>query len=57
MDRGYSSVIIRAEGEIADVCRLTCIDNGISIQTEGHLPVLEVIGLKVHVHFPGELPE
>lgn len=54
---GYSSVRIKAEGDIADVMRLTCLENGITIETDGSAPVLEAVGLKVILHPPEERSE
>jgi DNA-binding MarR family transcriptional regulator len=51
---GYTRVHIAGEGDIADICRLTCLEQGISVAdvTDGkpdNLPVLEVQGVKVHL--------
>jgi len=59
---GYNQVHIDGDGDIADICRLTCLEQGIPIvssidaQTSDafipsdHTPVLEVRGLKVILH-------
>jgi DNA-binding MarR family transcriptional regulator len=44
---GYATVVIKGEGDIADVCRLTCLEQGIAIAEAGDTPVLEVRGLNV----------
>jgi len=49
---GYKQVHIAGEGDIADICRLTCLEQGIAVapQSDGttaQLPVLEVSGTKV----------
>lgn len=44
---GYSSVRIQAEGDLADICRLTCLELGIHITDDPHAPVLEIRGMKV----------
>jgi len=51
---GYTRVHITGEGDIADICRLTCLEQGISVadMTDGkpdNLPVLEVQGVKVYL--------
>lgn len=51
---GYTTVQIKAEGDIADVIRLTCLENNIAVQEDGDLPVLEAVGLKIRLHLPGE---
>lgn len=44
---GYSSVRLDAEGDIADICRLTCLEQDIPIVYDHHAPVLKINGLKV----------
>ncbi len=51
---GYNRVHIDGEGDIADICRLTCLEQGIGVadMVDGHpqsLPVLEVRGARVHL--------
>src|SRR5574341_1445141 len=48
---GFNRVHIAGEGDIADICRLTCLEQGISIveMVDGkpdNLPILEVQGVK-----------
>ena len=46
---GFDQVRITGDGDIADICRLTCLEQGIStVETTGK-PVLEVQGTKVHL--------
>ena len=51
---GYKSVKIEGGGDVADVCRLTCIEQGLEITQDGDAPVLEVRGLKVLLHLEVE---
>jgi predicted ArsR family transcriptional regulator len=44
---GYECVRLRGEGDVADVCRLTCIEQGIEVVPDGDAPILEVRGAKV----------
>lgn len=44
---GYYQVGIRGESEIADVCRLTCLEQGFEISDRKDLPVLMVEGYSV----------
>lgn len=50
---GYECVYIEGEGDIADICRLTCLELGIQVgdhkgaSPEDHPPRLEVVGTKV----------
>jgi DNA-binding MarR family transcriptional regulator len=46
-EEGHTQVRIDGEGDVADVCRLTCLEQGITIANSGSLPVLRVRGLKV----------
>ena len=51
---GFTRVHIMGEGDIADVCRLTCLEQSVSVvdmldgKTVG-LPVIEVHGTQVHL--------
>jgi len=44
---GYGEVRVEGDSEIADVCRLTCLEQGIEIVGEGSIPILEVQGYTV----------
>jgi DNA-binding MarR family transcriptional regulator len=44
---GFEQISIRGEGDVADICRLSCLEKGISVVPEGIAPVLEIVGLKV----------
>jgi len=54
---GYDTVMIVGDGDIADICKLTCIEQGIQVinplqdkhshHNENQSPVLEIQGLKV----------
>jgi DNA-binding MarR family transcriptional regulator len=47
---GYSDIFIEGEGDVADICRLTCLEKGLKIAVEkDHAPVLHIQGLKVFV--------
>ena len=51
---GYSTVYLEGEGDVAEVCRLTCLEMGISLaEAKDHAPVLRVQGLKVFVEWEG----
>ena len=59
LEAGYRRVRIevRDQGpdDILDICRLTCLEQGveiISVDEAGDVPVLEVHGSKVHLHLP-----
>ncbi|MCX8062511.1 MAG: winged helix-turn-helix transcriptional regulator [Anaerolineales bacterium] len=46
---GYRSVRIDGQGDIAEICRLTCLEQGIAISEDGALPILQVDGTKVRL--------
>jgi len=44
---GYSKVMIKGEGEIAEVCQLTCLEFGITVVEDGIVPKLLVEGYDI----------
>jgi DNA-binding MarR family transcriptional regulator len=52
-DAGYNEVRIIGEGEIAEICKLSCLEHGISLASAGDIPVLEVTGLHVALNLGG----
>ncbi len=51
---GFNRVHIAGEGDIAEICRLTCLEHGVNVveMVDGRpsdLPILEVHGMKVHL--------
>jgi DNA-binding MarR family transcriptional regulator len=55
---GYNRVRLQGEGDVAEVCRLTCMEQGITIVENGRelLPCLEVRGMKVFLHIEEQDP-
>jgi len=51
---GFECVRLVGEGDVADVCKLTCLEQHIAIELDGKAPMLEVSGLKVLLHMAGE---
>ncbi len=53
---GYNQVTIVGDGDIADICRLTCLEQGVRVLeadqavADGKIPALEVQGTKVLLH-------
>ena len=39
------------EGDVADICRLTCMERGVAISADSHGPLLRVNGLKIFVEW------
>lgn len=50
---GYAKASILGEGDVADICRLSCLEQGVVITTDINVPVLEIVGLKVLLHMDG----
>src|SRR5512133_2203612 len=44
---GFDRLRLVGEGDVADICRLTCLEQGVTIADEPNLPTLEVHGLSV----------
>jgi len=51
---GYNSVRIIGEGDIADICRLTCLEQGVAVGEQDDLPALEIRELKVYLREAGK---
>ena len=49
-DAGYHQVRLDGEGDVADICRLSCLEQDIEIVKDGNVPMLEVKGFKVLLH-------
>ncbi len=47
---GYDRVRLIGEGEVAEICKLSCLERGISLVAVESAPVLEVAGLNVALH-------
>jgi DNA-binding MarR family transcriptional regulator len=50
---GFDSVRIVGGGDVADICRLTCLEQGMTVVADSAAPALEVSGLKVILHLKG----
>ena len=44
---GFDRLRLVGDGDVADICRLTCLEQGIAIVDEPTVPALVVTGLKV----------
>jgi len=55
-EAGHKQVHIDGDGDIADICRLTCLEQGIliidphALPVSDHAPTLVVFGTKVYLH-------
>ncbi|HXF84757.1 MAG TPA: winged helix-turn-helix transcriptional regulator [Anaerolineales bacterium] len=46
---GYDRVRLRGKGDVVDICRLTCIEQGIAIVNDKNVPILQVDGYKIQL--------
>ncbi len=46
---GFDQVRIDGEGDLAEVCRLTCLEQGIEITEDPKAPLLVIQGLKIFI--------
>jgi DNA-binding MarR family transcriptional regulator len=46
---GWNEVRIKGEGDLAEVCRLTCLEQGIEITENPKAPLLVIQGLKIYI--------
>jgi len=47
---GFDSVCITGDGDLADIIRLTCLEEGVKVESLSNLPALEVRGWKVYLN-------
>lgn len=58
---GFDRVWITGDGDIADICRLTCLEQGIIVadgnpgEPDTEIPVLDVIGTKVYLNMESQV--
>jgi DNA-binding MarR family transcriptional regulator len=50
---GFDHVRVLGEGDVADICRLTCLEQGMTVTADPDVPTLEVAGLKVLLRLKG----
>ena len=51
---GYNRVRIVGKGDVADICRLTCLEHGVNVVNDKDAPVLKVDGFKVTLRMEEE---
>lgn len=52
---GHDKVRILGDGDIADICRLTCLEQGVRVVEDDQAPILEVRGMKVYLRLEEEV--
>jgi len=50
---GYDRIRIIGKGDVADICRLTCLEHGIAVVNDKNAPTLQVEGFKVILQMDG----
>jgi DNA-binding MarR family transcriptional regulator len=53
---GFQQVRLEGEGDVADVCRLTCLEQGIEVVATDGIPLLKIQDLKVLIDWNGCQP-
>lgn len=48
-EKGIKQVRLEGEGEVVDICRLTCLEQGLHVVSDHHSPTLKVAGLRIIV--------
>lgn len=56
-EAGYNQIRLEGEGDVAEVCKLTCLEQNLRISDDPGLPLISIRGLKVFVIFDGEDPQ
>jgi len=54
---GILQIRVDGTGEIAEVCRLTCLEQGIEVVEAGNVPQIIIQDLKVHFNWNGLQPQ
>ena len=54
---GILQIRVDGSGEIAEVCRLTCLEQGIEVVEAGNVPQIIIQDLKVHFNWNGRQPQ
>lgn len=50
---GYDRVRVVGKGDVVDVCKLTCIEQGVTIVSDKNVPTIQVDGFKVTLNMDG----
>ncbi|HEX7976182.1 MAG TPA: winged helix-turn-helix transcriptional regulator [Anaerolineales bacterium] len=50
--QGYRRVRLVGDGDVAEICRLTCLEKGVEVVQAVDVPLLSIQGLKVRVDLP-----
>ena len=50
---GFDRVRVVGKGDVVDVCKLTCIEQGVTIVSDKNVPTIQVDGFKVTLNMDG----
>jgi DNA-binding MarR family transcriptional regulator len=48
-EHGYSAVQISGNGDVAEICRLTCLEHNIKVVQDNNVPVMVIVDLKIFI--------
>jgi DNA-binding MarR family transcriptional regulator len=48
-ESGIDQVRIEGDGDVAEICRLTCLEQNMRITNDGNAPLLRINGLRVYI--------
>ena len=51
---GYNEVQIIGDGEVAEICKLTCLEQNINLVDKENVPKFRIVELKIHVELMEE---
>jgi len=51
---GLHSVQVRGDGDVAEICRLTCLEQGLEVVSDGGAPVFRIVDLKIFVEMEAQ---
>ncbi|RJQ39742.1 MAG: winged helix-turn-helix transcriptional regulator [Anaerolineaceae bacterium] len=47
--QGYTKIFLEGSGDVAEICRLTCLEQGLQIVEEKGAPIFRIEGLKIFI--------
>lgn len=53
---GLNQVRLVGEGDVAEVCRLTCLERGVMLTNSPQAPLLNIQGMKIFIEWNGARP-
>jgi DNA-binding MarR family transcriptional regulator len=54
---GKHAVRLAGEGDVAEICRLTCLERGVQTTSDLQAPLLRIQGLKIIIDLDGSIPQ